>query len=175
MLDVPCTSAESTTWEGKWHLTTQPCPTQLSFSLNFFGTGTAMTSRTTFLHNVSNSVEKVSLNLDARSVDRLRWTRHACKTLLDVEAGPAVVLRCALDHYTRHLESLLAKPDAEGIDRERLLLSVAKRGVTASLPAEELLALPLKPFSQVEADDFTARMEEGRAKVSAMLSRTLDG
>src|SRR3954471_24389372 len=98
-------------------------------------------------------------SMDARALDLLTWTRHALKLELCVEAGTAAVMRRALAVYAKHLEAVIASKSGKRpgellskVDLEVMELRGAARGEGRCLPAEKLLAAPVKRFSEITGE-----------------------
>lgn len=115
----------------------------------------------------------MTANLDQVSFDRLTWARHVTRRLLKAEAGTSVLIRRAIALYTDHMERLLAGHRPEELERETNLLSTAARGCTEAIPEEELIAVPLRPFSDIRRETEEARAEARRAALKESLAQDL--
>jgi hypothetical protein len=113
-----------------------------------------------------------TINLDQGSRDRCVWLRNTLKrSALNTDANSSVLVRRALTAYVQHIEALLfAGPstrDAQTI--ERVCIANAARGHQEEIPEEELIAVPPKPYSQIDRAAYEARAEQGRQKIQQML------
>jgi hypothetical protein len=107
------------------------------------------------------SGEPATVNLDAGSRDQITWQRHVLKRLCGEDAGNSLIVRRALDAYTRYLERLVQKRDQNRSMQEAFAIRRVAKGEKDAIPEEQLIAVPVRPFSEIrkEASDrrFKAR------------------
>jgi hypothetical protein len=106
-----------------------------------------------------NSGTRGSFNMDQGTRDRLTWAGHFAKRLLNTDAGHSVLMRRAIEVYTQHLERLAKKnsgdaaKDQQKLDWEAHALKRAARGEQDALPKQDLIAVPVKLFSEIQAEE----------------------
>src|SRR5688572_11886548 len=91
----------------------------------------------------------MTANLDQASFDRITWLRHLSIRLLKSEAGTSVLIRRALALYQVHMEQLLVRGGTDEHAMEVKLLALASRGNSNGLLEDDLVAVPLRPFSEI--------------------------
>jgi hypothetical protein len=115
----------------------------------------------------------VTINLDAGSRQQIVWQQHVIKRLLGGEAGNSVLVRRALTLYTEHLEKLLKRHSADGasgssaaaeqrLGWEVIALKRAAAGERDSLPEQDLIAVPIKPFSEIKEEQRKREAEKAK-------------
>jgi hypothetical protein len=124
-----------------------------------------------YLLNVRQSVEKVTANIDRRTEQRLAWSKHVCKALLNVDAANACLVRRAIDLLAAHLESLLTGNDESALNREISALHSAAQGGTVTVPAVDLLALPPKPWSTLRDKEPASRTPPNEEECRELLAK----
>lgn len=110
-----------------------------------------------------NSGSAATFNLDQGTRDKLSWQRHLVKRLLQADAGNSVLMRRAIDLYTDYLERLMKKPES-ALAWEVFALKRATRGEKDPLPEADLIAVPLKSFSQIKEDHRKREDEKRKAQ-----------
>lgn len=114
----------------------------------------------------ANNALRFSVGLDQSSTDRLTYAQHLIKHLFGIRAGTSVLVRAALWHYVALLSELLGidKEDARLL-RAELVITGAIAGDITALPREQLEAVPLRPFTEIEQEAFKARQAMLKARM----------
>ena len=97
-----------------------------------------------------------TVNLDQGTRDRLTWAEQFAKRVLQADAGQNVLIRRAVRVYIRHLERLVKKNEQGGeaakerLQGEAYALRSATRGEQDAIPEADLIAVPVKLFSEMQ-------------------------
>lgn len=119
----------------------------------------------------TNGLEKISVNLDATSLASLEWCQHWVKVRHRLTPATAVIVRRALRHYARHLDSL----DEDESRREYPQVNAAAQGVGTARRLTEARARiegsPFRPMRLNEALHSPQELAEMKTTLEAIETR----